>query len=115
MATSFNRLSSSTDSREEAHDSTAVQAPTLYSQLRKTLNQPAEQYIEFPMTTSDSTQQFTTPVSSIINHDGSLDVNKYTESVFQSNQSMKQLLSQSFTNLYTVSFKENDYKRNRLF
>ena len=93
------------------HDSTTVQLPTLYSQLRETLNKPAEQYIEFPMTTSDSSQQFSTPVSSILNFDGSLDVNKFTESVFQSNQNMKQLLSQSFTNASTTNLNKLKEKR----
>ena len=66
MAASFNRLSSSTDSSDGSRYLSWTPVPTSILQLRKTLNQQPEQFIDFPDTTSDNNQQFGTPIESIL-------------------------------------------------
>ena len=91
IVASFNRLSSSTDSRNDLRDSTRSSASTPVSQLRDEFIQLVEQFIEFPDTTSDNIPQLGTPTESILKDNGSKDIAKFTQSMLQYSQNMTQL------------------------
>ena len=100
MTDPYNRIASSTDSLEDLQNlerelRRRLRPSETTGQLRDTLNSPSTEFVDYLPTPVSNTSTLPTDRVSILNPDGSLDLNRFTEAMLLNSSAMSTLLGQS--------------------
>ena len=100
MTDPYNRIASSSDSLEDLQNlerelRRRLRPSETTGQLRDTLNSPSTEFVDYVPTPVSSTSTLPTDRVSILNPDGSMDLNRFTEAMLLNSSAMSTLLGQS--------------------